>query len=92
MLFYEMLEIPRGKDRAKNFLEREEFISRLLSGRFDFVLLNGIFMERVKNKLPLPAYYLTWARSYFEAFGGVMLWTRRLSRRLTGSATPLGKP
>ncbi|AEH25120.1 hypothetical protein [Pyrococcus yayanosii] len=70
-LFYENLEIPRNKkDRSKNFLEREEFIGKLLGGRFDFVLLNRIFMERVKAKLPLPFYYHAWALSFLEVFGG----------------------
>jgi hypothetical protein len=90
VLFYEMLEVPRGKDRAKNFLEREEFISKLLSGRFDFVLLNEIFMERVKNKLPLPAYYLTWARSYFEAFGGDVV-DKETFERINGLGYTLGR-
>ncbi len=70
VMFYESLEIPRGKDRSKNFLEREEFVRELLDGKFDFVLLNGIFMERLKRKLALPPYYYTWAHSYLEAFGG----------------------
>jgi len=70
-LFYENLEVPRNKrDRSKNFLEREEFIGKLLGGRFDFVLLNGIFMERIKAKLSLPPYYYTWAHSFLEVFGG----------------------
>lgn len=90
VLFYEMLEVPRGRDRTKNFLEREEFISKLLSGSFDFVLLNGIFMERVKNKLPLPAYYLTWARSYFEAFGGDVV-DKETFERINGLGYALGK-
>ncbi|ASJ09414.1 hypothetical protein A3L11_09305 [Thermococcus siculi] len=68
--FYESLEIPRGKDRSKNYLEREEFVRKLLEGRFDFVLLNTIFMERLKRKLALPPYYYTWAHSYLEVFGG----------------------
>jgi len=70
-LFYENLEVPRNKkDRSKNFLGREEFIRKLLGGRFDFVLLNGIFMERIKAKLSLPPYYYTWAHSFLEVFGG----------------------
>ncbi|WP_461863426.1 hypothetical protein [Thermococcus sp.] len=70
VLFYENLEVPRGRDRAKNTLEREEFIKKLLEGKFDFVLLNQIFMERLRRKLPLPGYYSTWAVLYLEAFGG----------------------
>ncbi|AEK72021.1 hypothetical protein GQS_00590 [Thermococcus sp. 4557] len=71
VMFYESLEVPRNKkDRSKNFLEREEFLRKLLEGSFDFVLLNGIFMERVKHKLPLPPYYHAWTRSYLEVFGG----------------------
>ncbi|WP_297504497.1 hypothetical protein [Thermococcus sp.] len=70
-LFYENLEIPRSqRDRSKNTLEREKFIGKLLAGRFDFVLLNTIMMERVKHRLPLPPYYYTWAVSYLEVFGG----------------------
>nr|WP_206205777.1 hypothetical protein [Thermococcus sp. Bubb.Bath] len=68
--FYENLEIPRGKDRSKNYLEREEFVRKLLEGKFDFVLLNTIFMERLKRKLTLPPYYYTWAHSYLNVFGG----------------------
>jgi len=73
VMFYEGLEVPRGTDRSTNTLERERFISALLSGRFDFVLLNSIFMERIKKNLPIPPYYLTWARAYFRAFGGGVL-------------------
>ena len=70
-LFYENLEIPRGgKDKSKNTLEREEFIGKLLAGKFDFILLNMIMIERAKKKLPLPLYYYTWAVSYLETFGG----------------------
>jgi len=70
-LFYENLEIPRSqRDRSKNSLEREEFIGKLLGGKFDFTLLNTIMMERIKAKLPLPLYYYTWAVSYLETFGG----------------------
>jgi len=70
-LFYENLEIPRsGRDRSKNTLEREEFIGKLLAGKFDFVLLNTIMMGRAKKKLPLPLYYYTWTVSYLETFGG----------------------
>ncbi len=70
VMFYESLEVPRGKDRSKNFLERGEFVRKLLDGKFDFVLLNEIFMERLKRKLPLPPYYYAWAQSYLGAFGG----------------------
>ena len=70
-LFYENLEVPRSqRDRSKNTLEREEFIGKLLEGRFDFVLLNTVMVERAKRKLPLPLYYYTWAVSYLETFGG----------------------
>ncbi|AFK21706.1 hypothetical protein [Pyrococcus sp. ST04] len=69
-LFYERLEVPRGKDRKKNFIEREKFTIQLLNGKFDFVTLNKILMERRKEELPFPAYYLTWVRAYYEAFGG----------------------
>nr|WP_240910791.1 hypothetical protein [Thermococcus sp. MAR1] len=89
--FYESLEIPRGKkDRSKNFLERERFFGKLLSGSFDFVLLNGIFMERLKHKLPLPPYYYTWARSYLEIFGGDKL-DLKAFERINGLGYSLGR-
>ncbi len=90
-LFYENLEMPRNKkDRSKNFLEREEFIGKLLSGKFDFVLLNGVFMERVKAKLPLPPYYYAWAHSFMEVFGGGVV-DARTFERINGLGYALGK-
>jgi len=90
-LFYENLEVPRNKkDRSKNFLEREEFIGKLLGGKFDFVLLNRIFMERIKVKLPLPLYYYTWAHSFLEVFGGDVVDVKTFER-INGLGYALGK-
>ncbi len=90
-LFYENLEIPRsGRDRSKNTLEREEFIGKLLAGRFDFVLLNSIMMERAKKKLPLPLYYHTWAVSYLEVFGGDVVDVETF-KQINGLGYALGK-
>ena len=90
-LFYENLEVPRNKkDRSKNFLEREEFIGKLLGGRFDFVLLNGIFMERIKAKLSPPPYYYTWAHSFLEVFGGDVVDVKTFER-INGLGYALGK-
>jgi len=89
--FYESLEVPRNKrDRSKNFLEREEFIGKLLGGRFDFVLLNGVFMEKVKAKLPLPPYYYAWAHSFLEVFGGGVVDVKTFER-INGLGYALGK-
>jgi len=91
VMFYESLEIPRGKaDRTKNFLEREEFFKKLLAGSFDFILLNRIFMERLKHGLPLPPYYHRWARSYLEVFGGDIL-DAQAFERINGLGYALGK-
>lgn len=89
--FYESLEIPRGKkDRAKNYLERERFFKKLLSGSFDFVLLNSVFMERIKRKLPLPPYYYRWARTYLKTFGGDVV-NAETFERVNGLGYALGK-
>ena len=89
-LFFENLSVPRGKDKKKNTLEREEFIRKLLDGKFDFILLNRIFMERYKRDLPLPFYYLTWVRAYFKAFGGDIV-DLRTFERVNGLGYSLGK-
>ncbi|MFA4661593.1 hypothetical protein [Pyrococcus kukulkanii] len=88
--FFDDLVIPRGKDRKKNTLEREKFFSKLLDGKFDFILLNKIFIERVKRKLRVPRYYLPWARAYFEAFGGDIL-NPEVFERINGLGYSLGK-
>lgn len=91
LTFYESLEVPRNKnDRSKNFLEREEFIGKLLEGRFDFILLNRIFMERVKAKLSLPPYYYTWAHSFLGVFGGGPVDVKTFER-INGLGYSLGK-
>ncbi|GAB6101736.1 hypothetical protein [Thermococcus sp.] len=90
VLFYENLEIPRGRDRAKNTLEREEFIKKLLGGKFDFVLLNRIFMERLRKKLSLPGYYQTWALLYLETFGGDYV-DAETFRQINGLGYALGR-
>ena len=91
VMFYESLGIPRGKrDRSKDYLERERFFEGLLSGSFDFVLLNRIFMERVKHKLPLPPYYYTWAHSYLEVFGGGVVDVETF-KQVNGLGYALGK-
>ena len=90
VLFYENLEVPKGRDRAKNTLEREEFIKKLLGGRFDFVLLNRIFMERLRKKLPLPGYYQTWALMYLKTFGGDVV-DAETFRQVNGLGYILGK-
>ncbi|NJE02803.1 hypothetical protein [Thermococcus sp. MV11] len=91
VMFYESLGIPRGKrDRSKDYLERERFFEGLLSGNFDFVLLNRIFMERVRHDLPLPPYYYTWAHSYLEAFGGGVV-DLKTFEQVNGLGYSLGK-
>ena len=55
------------------FAYREKFTSTLLRGKIDFVILNDIIMNRIKNKdkigkIIFPMYYDAFIRIYYKVF------------------------
>lgn len=69
--FFKNLELRIGK-LSDNLRKRDEFSKDLLNGKFNFIVLNEIIMERIKekiNKYVFPLYYRELTRKYLEVFG-----------------------